>query len=417
MHFLESVYIGSDSNLQDFRFPVQLVLRPDLDFRGFSGTVASGIVRTGDEIIVMPSGKKSSVARIVTVQGDLDEAFVGQSITITLADEIDCSRGDMIVRPGNVPQTKQQVDAMLVWMSEQPMVPGKEYLVKQTTKMATGNISTLRYRVDVNTLHRQDAPTLELNEIGRVALSMTEPLIFDSYKKNHATGSFILVDRLSNITVAAGMILDRESDDTKDDLWSQESTQQEELGSVGADERVARFGQQAVTLLITGLTNSGKTTLAYALERRLFNQGRTCVVLDGVNMRRGLSKDLGFSADERSENLRRSAEVACLMNAAGLICISAFVAPNEEVRKKAAQKVGVERFITIHLSTPVEVCRERDENGMYAKADAGEISNFPGVTSEYEIPTAADLTLDTTDVKVEHCVDTIIELLESRGIY
>jgi len=275
MHFLESVYIGSDSNLQDFRFPVQLVLRPDLDFRGFSGTVASGIVRTGDEIIVMPSGKKSSVARIVTADGDLDEAFAGQSITITLADEIDCSRGDMIVRPGNIPQTKRQVDAMLVWMSEQAMVPGKEYLVKQTTKVTTGNISTLRYRVDVNTLHRKDAPSLELNEIGRVALSLTEPLIFDGYKKNHATGSFILVDRLSNITVAAGMILDRESGDAKDDLWSQESTQQEELGSVDADERSARFGQQAATLLITGLTNSGKTTLAYALERRLFNQGRS----------------------------------------------------------------------------------------------------------------------------------------------
>jgi bifunctional enzyme CysN/CysC len=417
MHFLESVYIGSDSNLQDFRFPVQLVLRPDLDFRGFSGTVASGIVRTGDEIIVMPSGKKSSVARIVTADGDLEEAFAGQSITITLADEIDCSRGDMIVRPGNIPQTKRQVDAMLVWMSEQAMVPGKEYLVKQTTKVTTGNISTLRYRVDVNTLHRKDAPSLDLNEIGRVVLSMTEPLIFDGYKKNHATGSFILVDRLSNITVAAGMILDRDSGDAKDDLWSQESTQQEEFGSVDAEERSARFGQQAATLLITGLTNSGKTTLAYALERRLFNQGRSCVVLDGVNMRRGLSKDLGFSAGERSENMRRSAEVACLMNAAGLICISAFVAPSEEVRQKAAQKVGVERFITIHLSTPVEICRARDKNGMYAKADAGEIDSFPGVTSEYETPSAADLTLDTSDLEVEQCVDQIIELLETRDIY
>jgi bifunctional enzyme CysN/CysC len=323
----------------------------------------------------------------------------------------------MIVRPGNVPQTKQQFDAMLVWMSERAMVPGKEYLVKQTTKLTTGNISTLRYRVDVNTLHRQDAPTLELNEIGRVALSMTEPLIFDGYKKNHTTGSFILVDRLSNTTVAAGMILDREAGDSKDDLWSQESTQQEEIGSVGADERSARFGQQAVTLLITGLTNSGKTTLAYGLERRLFDLGRVCVVLDGVNMRRGLSKDLGFSADERSENLRRSAEVACLMNAAGLICISAFVAPSEEVRQKAAQKVGADRFITIHLCTPVEVCRERDENGMYAKADAGEITNFPGVTAEYETPSAADLTLDTTDLNVEQCVDQIIALLEAREIY
>ena len=417
MHFLETVYIGSDHNLQDFRFPVQYVLRPNLDFRGFSGTLASGIVRRGDEIRVLPSGKTSKVDRIVTADGELDEAFAGQSVTLTLQDEIDCSRGDMIVRPGNVPQIKQRLDAMLVWMSEQLLVPGKEYLIKQTTKLTTGNISTLRYRVDVNTLHRQDAPTLELNEIGRATLSLNEPLIYDSYSKNHGTGSFIVVDRLTNITVAAGMILDRATGSETDDLWSRESTHTEKQGSVEPADRVARFGQQPVTLLITGLTGSGKTTLAYALERRLFEAGRACVVLDGVNMRRGLSKDLGFTAEDRSENLRRSAEVACLMNAAGLICINAFVAPSEQVRQKAAAKIGTERFLTIHLNPPPEICRERDEQGMYAKADTGEISNFPGVSAVYEVPEEADLTLDTSEFSVDLCVDQIIQLLETRGIF
>ncbi|HAL14156.1 MAG TPA: sulfate adenylyltransferase subunit CysN, partial [Planctomycetaceae bacterium] len=219
MNFLESVYIGSDRNFQDFRLPVQLVNRPHLDFRGFCGTIASGIVRTGDEVMVMPSGKTSKVKSIVTFDGDLDEAFPPLSVTLTLEDEIDCSRGDMIVRPGNTPQSKKQVGAMIVWMSDEQMVPGKEYLFKQGTKMVTGNIDTLRYQVDVNTLHRVDAPTLGLNEIGRCNLSLSESLCFDSYRKNRGTGAFIIIDRITNVTVAAGMIIDRTSGDSQVDLW------------------------------------------------------------------------------------------------------------------------------------------------------------------------------------------------------
>ncbi|MCH2601137.1 MAG: sulfate adenylyltransferase subunit CysN, partial [Pirellulales bacterium] len=250
MNFLETVYIGSDKNLQDFRFPVQYVLRPNLDFRGFSGTVASGIIRKGDEVMVLPSRKTSKVKEIVTFDGKLEEAHAPLSVTLTLEDEIDCSRGDMIVRPGNVPKQRQKLDAMLVWMSDEAMVPGKQYLFKQTTKVATGTITTLRYQVDVNTLHRQDAPTVQLNEIGRVALSLSEPVIFDSYKKNRGTGAFIVVDRITNVTVAAGMIIDRDSEDEADDLWSVESEQSEKRGSVTAEEREARFGQKAVSLLI-----------------------------------------------------------------------------------------------------------------------------------------------------------------------
>ena len=320
----------------------------------------------------------------------------------------------MIVRPGNVPKQRQKLDAMIVWMSEEAMVPGKQYMFKQTTKVATGSISTLRYQVDVNTLHRQDAPTINLNEIGRVSLSLSEPVIFDSYKKNRGTGAFIVVDRITNVTVAAGMIIDRDSEDEADDLWSVESDQTEKRGSVTAEEREARFGQKPVSLLITGLTGSGKTSVAYALERRLFDMGRSSVVLDGVNMRRGLTKELGFTAEERSENLRRSSEVAKLMNGAGLICICAFVAPSEEVRQKAAQAIGSDQFLTIHLDAPVNICRERDDDGMYAKADAGEISNFPGVSSEYEPPVDPALKLNTAVLSVDECVDRIIALLEEK---
>ena len=418
MNFLESVYIGSDRNFQDFRLPVQLVNRPHLDFRGFCGTIASGIVRTGDEVMVMPSGKTSKVKSIVTFDGDLDEAFPPLSVTLTLEDEIDCSRGDMIVRPGNTPQSKKQVGAMIVWMSDEQMVPGKEYLFKQGTKMVTGNIDTLRYQVDVNTLHRVDAPTLGLNEIGRCNLSLSESLCFDSYRKNRGTGAFIIIDRITNVTVAAGMIIDRTSGDSQVDLWEsdEESSGGEQFSTVDADQRKARFGQSPATVLLTGLTGSGKTTISQALERRLFDQGRACTVLDGVQMRRGLCKDLGFTAAERSENLRRSAEVAKVINNAGLICICAFVAPSEDVRQKVGANIGEDRFFVVHLNAPIEVCRERDEEGFYARADSGEITDFPGVSSPYDVPESPALVIDTSEHSVSECVDQIVQMLEDNDV-
>ena len=418
MNFLESVYIGSDRNFQDFRLPVQLVNRPHLDFRGFCGTIASGIVRTGDEVMVMPSGKTSKVKSIVTFDGDLDEAFPPLSVTLTLEDEIDCSRGDMIVRPGNTPQSKKQVGAMIVWMSDEQMVPGKEYLFKQGTKMVTGNIDTLRYQVDVNTLHRVDAPTLGLNEIGRCNLSLSESLCFDSYRKNRGTGAFIIIDRITNVTVAAGMIIDRTSGDSQVDLWEsdEESSGGEQFSTVDADQRKARFGQNPATVLLTGLTGSGKTTISQALERRLFDQGRACTVLDGVHMRRGLCKDLGFTAAERSENLRRSAEVAKVINNAGLICICAFVAPSEDVRQKVGANIGEDRFFVVHLNAPIEVCRERDEEGFYDRADSGEITDFPGVSSPYDVPESPALVIDTSEHSVSECVDQIVQMLEDNDV-
>jgi bifunctional enzyme CysN/CysC len=419
MNFLDTIYIGSDRNLEDFRFAVQYVNRPTLDFRGYAGTIASGIVRRGDPIMVLPSRKISRVKSIVTFDGEREEAFAPQAVTLTLEDEIDISRGNMLVRPGNVPKLEQRLEAMLVWMAEGPMVPGKPYLFKQTTKTVAGAIDTLRYQIDVNTLHRRDAPTLRLNEIGRCAITLTEPIAFDDYRRNRVTGAFIVIDRLTNATVGAGMIMPRTTADQRHDHWDDRPASRDlhgEHSNVSLGERTARFGQQPCTILLTGLTSSGKSTIAYALERRLFDEGRACVVVDGQNLRLGISRDLGFTAEDRSENLRRGAELAKLMNDAGLICIAAFVAPNEDVRQRAAEVVGRERFLVVHLSVPAAVCRERDRSGQYAKADSGEIANFPGVSAAYEAPRSPDLVLPTDSCPVDECVQRILALLSARRV-
>ena len=427
MPLLETVYIGSDRNMEDFRFPVQLVLRPNLDFRGFAGTIASGIIRTGDEIMSLPSRKKSRVKSIVAFDGELDEAFAPLSVTLTLEDEIDSSRGDMLVRPGNVPKVDHRFDAMIVWMAEEPLVPGKEYLFKQTTKIVPGKVAAIRYRININSLHREPAPVLALNEIGRCGITLTTPIAFDAYRRNRTTGGFIMIDRLTNATVAAGMILDREPTDgraaTEDggriSHWDAEpavAEQEVAAGEVMAAERAARFGQEPVTVLMTGLPGAGKTSLARAVERRLFDAGHAVTVLDGTGMRQGISRDLGFSADERSENLRRSAEVARLFNEAGIICLAAFVAPDAAVREKVADRIGRERFLVVHLAAPLEVCRERDTSGGYARADAGEIADFPGVTAPYEPPAAPDLVIPTHEWPLTRSVEAVLALLEQRGV-
>ena len=417
MHHLENVHIASDRNLIDFRFPVQFVNRPNLDFRGFCGTIASGRISEGDVVMVLPSRKTSRVKSIVTYDGELDEAFSPQSVTLRLADEIDVSRGDMLVRPDNVPQLADAFDATIVWMTEEPLVPGKQYWFKQTSKLAAGSVSNLRYRIDVNTLHRQDAPSLGLNEIGRCHVRLNQPLAFDGYRRNKGTGAFIVVDRITNVTVGAGMILDRTAADTQDHWEEPASTSlQAEKSTVTPAERAGRLGQQPATILVTGLAGAGKTTIAYAVERKLFDLGRAVCVLDGQNMRRGLSRDLGWTVADRSENLRRTAEAAKLINDAGLICLAAVIAPEEAVRQKAAEVIGRERFLVIHLDAPLELCRQRDQEGLYEKADEGEIANFPGVSAPYEPPASPDLVLNTAELDVDECVRRIVKLLNERKI-
>jgi len=412
MNFLESVYIGSDRNLEDFRFPVQYVNRPNLDFRGFCGTLASGIIRKGDEIMVLPSRRTTKVKSIVTYDGELEEAFTPQSITLTLEDEVDCSRGDMIVRPGNVPKVTNDFDAMMVWMSAEAMVPGKSYLFKHANQTITGQIESLRYLVDVNSLHRSPAPDLQLNEIGRCTITLSQPIYYDPYRRNRTTGAFIVIDRMSNITVAAGMITSREVDKkAKLAQWEvedvQDSTTSTGIKPVTAQERQARLGQQPVTVLLTGLSGSGKSTIARGVERVLFDLGRTAVVLDGEQLRRGLTHDLGFSAEDRSENLRRAAHIARLLNDNGLICLAAMVAPSQSVRAKAADLIGNDNFLTVHVSAPIEVCRQRDPSGEYASG---------GAASNYEAPTAADLVLNTVELSIAACVEQVVELMRQRKI-
>jgi bifunctional enzyme CysN/CysC len=324
----------------------------------------------------------------------------------------------MLVHPGNVPRIEDKFDAMVVWMGEEPMIPGKRYLIKHTNVTVPGMVTTLRYQVDVNTLQQKHAPTLALNEIGRCALYLDKPIAFDDYRRNRSTGAFIVIDRLTNGTVAAGMILDRFEESGHAKAWDAEPSEhlKSSAGHVSLEERAARLGQQPVTIWITGLTGAGKTTIAYALERRLFDEGRTAMVLDGQNMRLGLSKDLGFSKEDRSENLRRSYRVARMLNDAGIISICSFVAPDAEVRQRVREGIGEDRFILVHLSAPIDVCRTRDADGLYARADAGEIGNFPGVSAPYEPPDVADLVLPTHQVGVDVCVDQIMKLLTDRKL-
>ena len=293
-------------------------------------------------------------------------------------------------------------------------------MIKHTTQTIPGNIETLKYNVDVNTLHREPAPTLELNEIGRVSITLSAPIHFDAYRRNRSTGAFIIVDRITNATVAAGMILDKSGDASSKSVWDDEEaatdTGSSNVSAVQAADRAARFGQKPATVLLTGLTGSGKTAIGHAVERKLFDQGRAVAMIDGESVRGGLSRDLGYSANDRSENLRRSGHLAHTLNDAGLICVASFVAPVEDVRLKVAKLIGEERFLVVHVSTPVEVCRERDTKGQYAKADAGELLNFPGVTADYETPGNADLTLDATDKSVDECADAVIEVLREKGI-
>lgn len=415
MSMLENIQISSDRNLIDFRFPVQYVNRPNLDFRGYCGTVASGIVRKGDEVMVLPSRKTSRIASIVTYDDELEEAFPPLAVTLTIEDEIDISRGDMLVHPSNVPYLSDRMDTMVVWMADAPMKPRTQYLFKQGTKKSTGTLSNVRYKIDVNTLEQAETETLQLNEIGRCDINLSQRFAFDSYKGNRQVGAFIIIDRLTNVTVGAGMIVGTGSDDTAQ-VWELESRSEllhATSSFISTDERNQRFGQRPKTVLLTGLTGAGKSTIAYALERKLFDLGRAATVLDGQNMRLGPSKDLGFDEDSRSENIRRGAEIAKLMNQAGIITICSFVAPSDEVRKRARKTIG-EDFLLVHLSAPLEVCRERDTDGIY---QANDVDTIPGVNLPYDVPEDAELVLPTHEISVEESVEKLLVLLEGSGSF
>ncbi|WP_165677545.1 sulfate adenylyltransferase subunit CysN [Metapseudomonas otitidis] len=403
MEILESVEISGDRNLDDMRFPVQYVNRPNLNFRGFSGTLASGVVHKGDEVVALPSGKGSRVKSIVTFEGELEQAGPGQAITLTLEDEIDVSRGDMLVHADNRPLVSDAFDAMLVWMSEEPMLPGKKYDIKRATSYVPGSIPSITHKVDVNTLEQAAASSLQLNEIARVKVSLDAPIALDGYEQNRTTGAFIVIDRLTNGTVGAGMIIAEPQSG---------AGHRDPLGHVSSEERAARFGQQPATVLFTGLSGAGKSTLAYAVERKLFDAGRAVYVLDGQNLRHDLNKGLPQDRAGRTENWRRAAQVARQFNEAGLLTLAAFVAPDAEGREQARSLIGPERLITVYVQASPQACRERDPQGLYA---AGQ-DNIPGDSFPYDIPLNADLVVDTQSLSVEEGAKAVLDLLRSRGL-
>ena len=416
MHLLEHVHVATDRGFRSFRMPVQRVNRPDAAFRGYSGTVASGVVRPGDRIRVLPSGLATTVERIVTMDGELDEAFAPMAVTMTLEDEIDVGRGDVLSGTDRLAHISDTFDATLVWLAEEPMVPGRQYVLKHGARQVFGRVETLRHRIDVNTLEQGPAPELGLNEIGQVRFVLAEPIVHDPYEDNRGMGAFIVIDRVSNVTVGAGMIA-AEGGALGGPHWDEapHGALVASASTVTAEERALRLGQSPVTVLFTGVSKSGKTAVARALERRLFDLGRLATVLDGQNFRLGMSRDLGFSADDRSENLRRAAETARLMNDAGLICLTAFVVPHESVRERMRESVGGDRFLEVFLTASLDVLRNRDDEGLYAAAERGEIASFPGVTATFEEPGSPDLVMDTGELDVEVCAERVLALLRDRG--
>ena len=401
--YLETIDVSEDRSAQPFRFPVQWVNRPNLDFRGFSGTVASGAIAVGDEVLIASSRKPAVVKRIVTMDGDLDQAIAGRAVTLVLDREVDISRGDVLSRPGETPEYSNQFQARVIWMSEEPAYPGRSYLLKVGAQTISATITDLKFRTNVNTLEQTAATKIDLNEVATVTLATDKPIAFDSYKTNALTGGFILVDRLSNATLGAGTIdfgLRR----------AQNLTYQ--AFDVNRDVRASMKGQSPQIIWFTGLSGSGKSSVANLLERRLTAEGKHLYILDGDNVRHGLNKDLGFTEAARVENIRRVAEVARLMADAGLIVLVSFISPFRNERRLAREIAGDLRFSEVYVDTPLEVCEARDPKGLYKRARAGEIKNFTGIDSPFEAPEAPDLVLHGAEFEVAQLADQLYDWLK-----
>jgi bifunctional enzyme CysN/CysC len=406
LEYLETVNMDDVRQTGDFRMGVQWVNRPNLDFRGFSGTIANGTVRVGDPIKALPSAQESTVASIVTYDGNLDEAVAGEAVTITLADEIDISRGDVIAGKNHPPEVADQFEAKIIWMHEDAMLPGRPYLIKTANKTLPGHVTDLKFKVNVNTLEQTAAKKLELNEIGVCNISLDSRIAFDPYAKTPDLGNFIIIDRLTNNTVGVGMIefaLRRASNIHWQSL------------DVNKIARAEMKHQRPALLWFTGLSGSGKSTIANIVEKRLFARARHTYVLDGDNVRHGLNQDLGFTDADRVENIRRVGEVAKLMVDAGLVVMTSFISPFRAERRMVHDLMDEGEFVEVFIDTPIEVCAERDPKGLYKKAQAGEIKNFTGYDSPYEAPERAAIHVKTDEMNAEECADVIIDYLEENG--
>jgi bifunctional enzyme CysN/CysC len=402
MEWLEAVDVGQDARAKPFRMPVQWVNRPNLDFRGFSGLIASGTVRPGDAVKVLPSGRTSTVARVVVMPGDLDEAVVGQSVTLTLKDEIDCSRGDVLVAADAPPEVADQFETTLVWMDDEPMPPGRPYLLKIGARTVTAQITEIKHKVNVNTMEKLAAKRLELNEIAVANISLDRAIPFEPYADNRDMGGFILIDKISNRTVGAGLINHhlRRADNVH---W--------QAVDVDKAARAQLKGQKGRVVWLTGLSGAGKSTIANLVEKRLHALGRHTYLLDGDNVRHGLNRNLGFTEEDRVENIRRVGEVSKLMVDAGLIVITAFISPFRAERQMARDLVEGDEFIEVFVDTPLSVAEQRDVKGLYQKARAGQLKNFTGIDSPYEAPESAEIVIDTTLMTAAGAAETIVKLL------
>jgi len=413
LEHLETVYIGGDRNLVDFRLPVQAVVRASGE-RWYGGRIGSGAVKVGDEVAVLPSHRRSRVRAIALGDKALDSACAPLSVALALEDDVDVGRGAVLAHPRNLPRGVRALDAMLVWMDEKPLAPGRVYLAKLGASWVRASCAAVDYRVDPDTLHRANGRGLGLNDIGRASFTLFEERFVDPYARNRSTGSFILVDAETDRTVGAGMIVERDSEHPR---VAPGATAKRavvpQAGQVSAAERAALLGQRAVTVWLTGLSGSGKSTIAAELERRLVAMQRPCFMLDGDNVRAGINRDLGFGPDDRRENIRRVAEVARLMNDAGLIAITAFISPYRADREMAREIIGAERFVEVFLDATLEVCEGRDPKGLYKKARRGEIPDFTGVSAPYETPQAPRLTLQTGTETAASCVERLLAELSA----
>ncbi len=407
LSFLETVRIDDAARAGPFRFPVQWVNRPDSDFRGLAGTVAGGAVSPGDRVRVLPSGQQTRVARIATMQGDLDLAVAGQSVTLTLTDEIDASRGDVIAAADAPAGVADQFEATLVWMQQEPLLPGRSWLMKIGTQTVTASVTDIKYQLNVNTMERLAAKQLDLNGIAVCNIALDRVIAFDPYAENRETGSFIFIDRLSNATAAAGLLHFA--------LRRAHNIHAQHV-DVSQGARSAMKQHKACVLWFTGLSGAGKSTISNLVERQLHAMGKHTYLLDGDNVRLGLNKDLGFTAADRVENIRRVAEVAALMVDAGLIVLTAFISPFRAERQMARALVGEGEFIEIHVDTPLSVAEQRDPKGLYRKARRGELANFTGIDSPYEAPEAPELRLAGATQSAQVLADRVIALLQQRGL-
>ena len=402
IEYLETVEVHDQKISQSFRMPIQWVNRPNSEFRGFSGLIASGEIKSGEEVKILPGGKKSSIKDIVTWSGNLESASAGQSVTVTLDDEIDISRGDVMISAKSSCGESDQFQAHVLWMNDDAMMPGRQYLLKSNTQSATLTLGKLKYKIDVNTLEHLPAKILQLNEIGVCNLSLDKRIAFDPYEENQTMGGFIIIDRMSNNTVGMGLI-DFALRRSENIHWQKMD--------VSKESRAKQKLQIPKVIWFTGLSGSGKSSIANILEKKLQSLGKHTITLDGDNIRHGLNRDLGFTEVDRVENIRRVGELAKLMLDSGLICITSFISPFESERSMARTLVSENEFIEVYVDTPLSVCEQRDVKGLYAKARAGEIPNFTGISSPFEAPKNPEIRIDTTNISAEEAANQIVEFL------